>query len=78
MRQQQRNLFLNKEATNRENELMLKRLERQQKRTSESDKNQALAKLAGIDILPNASGAGKYRILRWKIQFGRLFLINYF
>ena len=44
------NLYRNKEATHRENEMMLKKLGRSRIRTSESDKNQALAKLAGIDI----------------------------
>merc|ERR1712008_618892 len=50
MREMERNLYKNKEATHRENEMMLKKLGRSRIRTSESDKNQALAKLAGIDI----------------------------
>jgi len=50
MRETERNLYKNKEATHRENEMMLKKLGRSRIRTSESDKNQALAKLAGIDI----------------------------
>lgn len=48
-------LYKNKEETYRQNKMMQKRLDKRQKRTSESDKNQALAKLAGIDI--PASGA---------------------
>ena len=54
------NLYKNKEATHRENEMMLKKLERGRKRTSESDKNQALAKLAGIDI-PSTSEPPPYK-----------------
>ena len=53
------NLFENKNATHRENEQMIKRLNRGKKPNaqSESEKNQKLAKLAGLDLGgPSASG----------------------
>merc|ERR1739838_336377 len=75
----ERNLYKNKEATHRENEMMLKKLGRSRIRTSESDKNQALAKLAGIDIpstsehLPNKKkqrGREKSRAERNRVKVG--------
>ena len=69
------NLFKNKEATHRENKIMLKKLERERGRKnklSESDKNQALAKLAGIDIPstsdPPAPKKGKQKSRGEKIR----------
>ena len=52
------NMFENREALNRENEQMIKRLERRKasKATSETEKNQNLAKLAGISIPKGTSG----------------------
>ena len=43
-------LYKNRTETYRENEMMQKKLDRKHKRTSVSDKNLALAKLAGIDM----------------------------
>ena len=50
------NLYENKNATHRENEQMLKRLNRRKPMISEAEKNKKLAQLAGIDIPQSTSG----------------------
>merc|ERR1711953_830705 len=55
-------LYKNRKETYRaENEKMQKKLDRKHKRTSVSDKNMALAKLAGIDMIPSRKPRLKQR-----------------
>ena len=62
------NLFENKNATHRENEQMIKRLNRGKKPNaqSESEKNQKLAKLAGLDLGGPSTSGGSGKTSRFR------------